>query len=254
MVSRGIKRGEIRKQLRDSGKLRLFEAKTVLDKICTQYERAGVGVLVGSEEGFAQMLREIADPPVCLFYQGSLPRIWPRAVAVVGSRQMSERGRRAIEGIVPGLVKAGVAIVSGLARGVDSFAHQVCLENGGLAVAVLPTAFDRVYPRENLILMGRIIASGGLVISEYPLGMPTRRENFLERNRLVSGLSDGVLVIEAAARSGSIATPNFALDQGREVWCYPAKAGEENSEGVLDLIEDGATPVTEASQILEDLG
>jgi len=214
---------------------------------------------------YPTLLREIYDPPEKLFYKGRLPSTpfkFPLIkgegqkpsllakgrkeerlkglIAVVGSRQMSQRGKKYIEEIVPKLVARGLGIVSGLAYGVDAWAHEICLKMSGYTLAVLPTPLNKIYPKENKELAERIIKSGGCLMSEFEDGREIIRSDFLRRNRIVSGLCEGVLVIEADKRSGSIATANFALDQGREVWVCPANPGEPNSEGILGLIEDGA--------------
>ena len=154
---------------------------------------------------------------------------------------------------MPALVAAGYGIVSGLAYGTDTLVHQPCLAVGGYTIAVLATDLDHVYPKENIELAENIVKSGGCLLSEHPLGNVTKRSDFLERNRIVSGLCMGTLVIEAAARSGSISTPNFAIDQGREVWCVAAKPGEPNSEGILALIEDGAYEVFTSEEMINSL-
>ena len=209
---------------------------------------------------YPNLLREIYDPPEELFYDGRLPfdtsPLRPSLglgegkmveyergiplIAVVGSRKMSQRGREYVELVVPRLVNEGFGIVSGLAYGVDAWAHEVCLRCGGYALAVLPTPLDKIYPRENQELAKKIVMSGGCLMTEFENGRNVLGSDFLRRNRIVSGLCAGVLVIEADLRSGSVATANFALDQGREVWVCPANPGEPNSEGILKLVEDGA--------------
>lgn len=199
------------------------------------------------------LISQIPDPPKKLYYVGDVVPLSSRLVAVVGSREMSKRGEDAVRRIVPDLVKRGVGIVSGLALGVDTLAHKICLDCGGYTVAVMGMGLDRIYPWENKELAERIVANGGCLLSEYEVGHKTIRSDFLKRNRIVSGLCVGTLVIEAAGRSGSISTPNFAVDQGREVWVVEAHEGEPNSEGILALIEDGATVINDASGILSDV-
>lgn len=188
---------------------------------------------------YPRLLREIYEPPEELFYEGALSDDIP-LIAVVGSRKMSQRGKRYVEEIVPKLVGDGFGIVSGLAYGVDAWAHEICLRSGGYALAVLPTPLDKIYPKENQDLAERIIKGGGCLMTEFENGRFVVRSDFLRRNRIVSGLCVGVLVVEADLRSGSIATANFALEQNREVWVCPTSPGEPNSEGILRLIEDGA--------------
>lgn len=249
LVSRGVPRRKIINQVQVSGYLREGAVLPGMDKKSIQYGGGGVKMVTLWDEDYPQMLAEIPDPPVVLFCEGETPVLGRKLVAVVGSRKIGPRGRLAVARFVPALVKAGLGIVSGLAYGTDTLVHRTCLDCGGLAVAVLPTALDKIYPRENLALAAEIVRGGGCLLSEYPLGSVTLKKNFLERNRIVSGLARGVLVIEAAARSGSISTPNFALDQGREVWCAAAAPGEPNSEGILALIEDGAKAVFTTSDL-----
>lgn len=213
------------------------------DKLCVQYENMGVGVTSFWDLDYPNMLRNIPDPPVVIFYKGRLPREGEACVAIVGSRNFSERGREAARKVVRHLVKNQITIVSGLAIGTDSLVHRECLDRGGRTIAVLPCGMDTVYPWRNRFLAMDILEHGGCLMSEYPMKSLINRSNFLERNRLVSGLSRGVIVTEAGERSGSISTPNFAADQGREVWCIKAVRGERNSEGILRLVEDGAVEI-----------
>jgi len=205
------------------------------------------------DDDFPELLRNIADPPVVIYYRGKLPKkdeVW---LAVIGSRKISSQGKVWVRRIVPELVKARIGIVSGLALGVDGEVHKECLRVGGKTIAVLPTGLDRIYPVRHKQLAEKILVAGGGLISEYPLGSELRKSNFLERNRLVSGLSRGVVVIEAARRSGSINTPNWAIDQGKEVWCVDKKPGEENSQGLLDLVADGARVIKSGGEIVKEI-
>lgn len=230
-----------------------LEKKVSMGKISERYGKLGIKSVCFWDENFPESLREIADPPVAIYYKGRLPKkdeVW---VALIGSRKVSSEGERWVRKIVPELVKEGVGIVSGLAIGVDGLVHEECLRVGGRTVAVLPVGLERVYPLRHRGLVERILEQGGGVMSEYPVGSELRRSNFLERNRLVSGLSRGVVVIEAARRSGSISTPNFAVDQGKEVWCVKKKRGETNSEGLLDLVADGASVVESGDEIIKGI-
>ncbi|MBI3954580.1 DNA-protecting protein DprA [Candidatus Collierbacteria bacterium] len=258
LLEKGVGRKEIWQRMKrtdsslgkDLGVKNIKLGLDCLDTGITRYNSLGINIVTFWDRCYPKMLRVIPDPPLALFVKGKFPLKERDLIGVVGSRAMSVRGKRAVDRIVPELVSAGLGIVSGLARGVDSQAHKACLRKKGFAVGVLPCALDTVYPRENKILEDRIIRQGGCIISEYPLGSKIERKNFLERNRVIAGVSRGVLVVEAAARSGSISTPNFALDQGRDVWCVPASKGEPNSEGILDLLEDGACPIQGADEIL----
>lgn len=257
LITEMLEKGEERKTIlsygKDWGGWIKLEGKVDVGKISERYSRLGIKCVSFWDEKFPRSLREIADPPVVIYYQGKLPEkneVW---VAVIGSRKVSNVGERWVKKIVPELVKGGVGIVSGLAIGVDGLVHQECLRAGGRTVAVLPVGLERVYPLRHKRLVERILEQGGGVVSEYPVGSELRRSNFLERNRLVSGLSRGVVVIEAARRSGSISTPNFAVDQGKEVWCVKKKRGEVNSEGLLDLVADGARVVENGDEIIREI-
>lgn len=252
MLRRGVKRIELQNEKGQfdeesclkfavcSGGCEMAAVGDVVSKISEQYQKAGVEVVAYWEESFPKLLKEIPDPPVLLFCKGDVDLLNTRLAGVIGSREMSNRGRRAVRKIVPKLTEEGFGVVSGLAIGTDSFVHETCLFVGGRTVAVLPSPLDMIYPRRNQGLAKKIIEAGGCLVSEYPRGVAVERKNFLERNRVVAGLCERVIVTEASKYSGSISTPNFALDQGRDVWCYPARKGEVNSEGILALIEDGA--------------
>ncbi len=249
LVKKGWLRRKIRNQVQVSGYVSGISGLYGPGNKSDQYNDQAIGVSTFWDSDYPLLLKEIADAPVALFWRGRVDNNKP-LIAVVGSRNISQRGRKALTEFVPAIVAAGYGIVSGLAYGTDALAHQTCLACGGYTLAVLPTDLDHIYPKENLALAEQIIMSGGGLVSEYPWGSITRRKNFLERNRVVSGLCLGTLVVEAAARSGSISTPNFAIDQGREVWCVAAKQGEPNSEGILALIEDGAYEVTAPEEMI----
>ena len=252
LVEKGWRRKEIKNQVQVSGYVSEDLGTGGPGKKGDQYGTGAIGVSTLWDSNYPLLLKEIPDAPVALFYRGLLVYEIP-LIAVVGSRSISQRGRRAIAQFVPALVAAGYGIVSGLAYGTDTLVHQTCLAVGGYTIAVLATDLDHVYPKENILLAEDIVKSGGCLLSEHSLGNVTKRSDFLERNRIVSGLCMGTLVIEAAARSGSISTPNFAIDQGREVWCVAAKPGEPNSEGILALIEDGAYEVFTSEEMINSL-
>lgn len=250
LLNRGVGRKSILSFADTMGKGEWLFKEGETDKLCEQYEKLVINIVCYWEDKFPEPLKNIPDPPVALFYRGVLPGAGERLVAVVGSRDLSERGRVAAKAIVRELVKDKLGVVSGLAIGTDTEVHQQCLKSGGRTVAVLPCGLETVYPWRNRRLAGDIVESGGCLVSEYPMGTVINKRNFLERNRIVSGLSRAIVVTEAGLRSGSISTPNFAVDQGRDVWCVRARVGEKNSEGILQLIEDGAS-VVEAG---EDIG
>ena len=195
-------------------------------------------------------LKSIHDPPALLYVRGTLPAV--DSLAVVGSRLASPSGIELTTRICLDLAEKGVALVSGLARGIDSAAHRAALEAGGLTIAVLGCGIDRIYPPEHARLFSQIIESGA-VTSEYPPGTPPLPGHFPGRNRIISGLSKGVLIVEAARKSGSLITADFALEQGREVFAIPGAVTANNSDGVNSLLKDGAHLVTETRDITEIL-
>ncbi len=201
-------------------------------------------------------LSVIADPPKKLFIKGCDIRKLVKlpTIAIVGSRRVSAYGKHITEKLAGELAADGVVIISGLALGVDSIAHQAVLDAGGLTVAVLPGGIDRVYPRSHEPLARSIVASGGGLVSESGGEVSPQKFNFLIRNRLISGLADGVLITEAAIRSGSLNTARHALEQGRTVFAVPGNITSELSGGTNNLIKLGATPVTCVQDIYDAMG
>ncbi len=200
-----------------------------------------------TDERYPPLLRTIHDPPVLLYVRGELPPA--EALAVVGSRRASEAGGRFTLGVCAELASRGITIVSGLARGIDTAAHLGALEGGGPTIGVLGCGIDRIYPPENARLFHRLLERGA-ILSEYPPGTPPLPGHFPGRNRIISGLSRGVLVVEAAAGSGSLITVEFALEQGREVFAVPGPVNSPVSSGVHQLLKEGAHLVTGAADIL----
>lgn len=195
-------------------------------------------------------LKSIHDPPAILYIRGTLPTV--DALAVVGSRLASPSGIELTSRICHEIASTGIVIVSGLARGIDSAAHRAAIEADGLTIAVLGCGVDRVYPPEHSRLFNQITETGA-VISEYPPGTPPLPGHFPGRNRIISGLAKGVLIVEAARKSGSLITAEFALEQGREVFAIPGAITADNSDGVNSLLKDGAHLVTETRDITEVL-
>ena len=215
-------------------------------------ERTGIGVLSWPEERFPSVLRELTDAPPALWYRGVLDVLSTRAVAIVGSRAASRGALELAEFLGGELAASGVTVVSGLARGVDSAAHLGALRTGR-TLAVLGSGVDRVYPREHDGLAHRIVERG-LVLSEYPPGVLPLPFHFPMRNRLISGLSRGVIVVEASEQSGSLITAACALEQGREVMAVPGAVLGGRNRGAHALIRDGAAIVESAHDVLEVLG
>ncbi|MEP7215223.1 MAG: DNA-processing protein DprA [Anaerolineaceae bacterium] len=205
------------------------------------------------DSAFPESLKEIPQSPPVLFVRGALDPQFPQAVAVVGTRHVTPYGRQATEHFCEALARAGVAIISGLARGVDAIAHRVALENGAPTVAALAGGIDQIYPRENAGLAERILEHGCLV-SEYPVGVPARRDYFPRRNRIVSGLARAALIVEAGEGSGALHTANWAFEQGRDVFAIPGSIFSRQSQGTNQLIrESTARIVVTPEQLCEEL-
>ena len=224
-----------------------------LDGELAKVEAAGLDVLVWDSPGYPRYLKEIPGPPPVLYVNGELKEVDQWAVAVVGTRRFTTYGRQITQELVTGLVRNEVTIVSGLARGIDAIAHKTALDMDGRTIAVLGSGLDNVYPPENRGLATRIVEKGGAVISEYALGVKPDAKNFPPRNRVISGLSLGVVVVEAGERSGASITAGFALEQGREVFAVPGNVNSPASAGTNRLIQQGAKLVSSVSDILEEL-
>jgi len=211
----------------------------------------GIDVLTVNHSDYPEYLKHIHAPPIVLFKKGDISCTTPM-IAVVGSRNASYYGLSTAKELSYQLSKIGIVIVSGMARGIDTFAHKGALNAGGATVAVMGCGLDICYPYENKKLMESIIRSGA-VLSEYPLGMPPAKWRFPARNRIISGMSLGVMIVEASDRSGSLITANFALEQGREVFAVPGGINSPYSIGTNKLIRDGAKMVLGIEDILEEL-
>jgi len=201
---------------------------------------------------YPPLLREIIDPPFALFYRGDLTLLQKPMVATVGSRRASAYGANAAAHLARQLVSAGVAIVSGLARGIDAASHQAALDAGGSTIAVLGTGIDIIYPRSHTRLT-RDISERGLLLTEFPAGTPPLAANFPIRNRIISGIALGTVIVEATSRSGSLITARMAAEQGREVCAVPGSIFAAGSEGTHRLIQYGAKLVHDANDVLEEL-
>lgn len=207
-------------------------------------------------KAFPDKLRQIPQPPKEIFYLcKDIEKLWEKpAIAIVGSRKVSPYGRQVTLKLSAELASRGIVIISGLALGVDGLAHQAAVEAGGLTIAVSPCGLNRIYPATHRELAKKILETGGAIISEYPVENEPRDFQFVARNRLVAGLARGVLITEAAEKSGSLHTAAFALDQGKEVFAVPGNITSPLSAGTNNLIRAGATPVTAADDVLEALG
>lgn len=231
--------------------------KNIFDKdsYYLRLNKLRIEIFCSVEESYPKMLKEIGDrPPVIYVKVRDLGVLGRKAVAVVGTRKVTSYGRQVTEMITEGLVNSGLVIVSGLARGVDRIAHETAINNNGLTIAVLGCGLDLIYPPEHKDLADRIVESGGAIISEFPLGMQAVPGNFPARNRIISGLSQGVVVTEAAEDSGSLITASCAAEQGREVFAVPGPITSPLSKGTSELIKKGAKLVSGVEDILEEIG
>jgi len=205
------------------------------------------------DQNFPELLKKIPNPPQQIYFQGELKKSEKYPLAVVGTRKMSNYGQQVTEYFVRVLSQSGLTIISGLALGIDSLAHKTALENKAKTIAVLGSSLDNIYPKIHKNLAEKIINSGGAIISEYPPETPPYQSNFIERNRLISGLSLGVLVIEAPQKSGAIMTVQQAIKQKRKVFVVPGRIYDRNSAGTNELIRQGGQLVQNPEQILKEL-
>lgn len=245
--------------LRDAGLDRrsataLIEARDKLDLEAelARVRKSGAQIITWDDPAYPQRLLNIYDPPFVIFVRGELAPEDDFGVAVVGTRRASHYGREAARAITTDLARAGVTIISGLAVGIDTVAHRAALDSGGRTLAVLGSSVDIIYPWENSKLANEIVQHGAL-ISEYALGTQPEASNFPPRNRIVSGLSRGVVVIEAGEQSGALITARMGGEQGRDVFAVPGSIFHPGSQGANRLIRDGATPVLSATDILDAL-
>lgn len=228
----------------------------LIERTLVWVEQPGNHVLTLADEHYPQALLDIPDPPILLYAKGRIELLSRPSIAVVGSRNATVQGMSNAEKFSDALSRAGLTIISGMALGIDAAAHQGALEGnrhgGGSTVAVIGTGADIVYPARNRALAHRI-AVEGCVVSEYPLGMPAIAANFPRRNRLISGLARAVLVVEAAAQSGSLITARTAADQGRDVFAIPGSIHSPLAKGCHQLIKQGAKLIESAQDILDEL-
>ena len=225
-----------------------------LETMAKQMEDLGVRIFCVDDADYPSRLREIPNPPSFLFVRGTMPLLH-KTLGVVGTRGMTDYGRMATEKLVGDLTRNGFTIVSGLALGVDACAHAVTLKNKGPTVAVLGCGVDCIYPVENSNLADRILLSGGAIVSEHPFGTPALRHHFPLRNRIISGLSKGVLIIEGGVKSGALITARYALEQGREVFAVPNDITKRDLSGTNHLIRRGEAKLVEkAEDILDEFG
>lgn len=224
-------------------------------KILATLKRENINFLTLGDTNYPDNLKQIPDAPIVLYLRGDVRLLGEKKIniAVVGTRMMTVYGKNSCQKIVKGLVENKVSIISGLALGIDTVAHQTAIDCGGITLAVLGCGIDVVYPSSNYQLYWQIINKKGLVISEYPPGFKPTKSTFPLRNRIISGLSQGVVVIEGKKTSGALITAKYAAEQGREVFAVPGPINSPNSEGTAYLIKNGAAIIASADDIWEEL-
>ncbi|MCP4582677.1 MAG: DNA-protecting protein DprA [candidate division Zixibacteria bacterium] len=236
-----------------AGKLKKFDNWNLIDKILEQAEQFNVEIICLGQSAYPEALTNIYSPPPILYIKGDKDYLDKPAVAIVGSRTPTAYGRSMASKITAVLAARGLVIISGLAWGIDAEAHKAALDAGGATGAVFGCGIDNIYPGDHRDLAEKILKRG-FWISEFPFGTDPERHNFPRRNRIISGLSNAVVIVEAAARSGALVTANIAADQGKDVFAVPGQADNPKSDGTISLIKQGAFVATSADDILESLG
>lgn len=211
-----------------------------------------INLLTCNDRKYPEKLKQIVGYPVCLFCKGDISLLHEKSIAIIGSRKCTAYGKQVTSAFANGMAKKGFTIISGGARGIDTFAHLGALAVGGKTIMVLGNSLEYVYPPENKNLEERILRNGGLIVSEYMTGTRPSKYTFPQRNRIISGLSDGVLVIEAMKSSGALITVDFALEQGKNVFAVPGNITSKCSIGSNDIIKQGAKLVTTLQDIFEE--
>lgn len=222
-------------------------------KYFQKLEKLGIGYITDTDPLYPKNLHDLDDAPVVLYYKGILLEKDENAIAIVGSRKMTPYGKEIAEKYSRELAGYGITIVSGLARGIDTVVHRGALSVGGRTIAVIASGLDRIYPPENTVLAEEIIKSKGVVMSEYPLGYPPLPSNFPLRNRIVSGLSKAVVVVEGLERSGTLITASHAANQGRSVFAVPGPVTSPTSGAPHFLLQNGAKLALSPKDILDEL-
>lgn len=227
--------------------------KQNIDNVMFYIKKNNIKVISINDKEYPESLKRIYDPPIVLYANGNLNLLNNKSIAIVGCRLCSVYGKIITKKLAYNLSEKNITIISGMARGIDTYAHIGALEAKGRTIAVLGSGIDVIYPKENERLYYEIIKNNGLIISEYIIGTKPIPINFPKRNRIISALSSGVLVTEAKIRSGSFITVDFALEQGKEIFAVPGNINSVNSEGTNSLIKQGAKLVTSVDDILDEL-
>lgn len=229
------------------------EYRKNLDKYIEYMEKEKINIVTIEDNEYPQKLKMIDDYPMYLYTKGNIDLLNKKSIAMVGTRNCTNYGRKVAVNLSKKLVDNNVVVISGLARGIDTFSHIGALRRESSTIAVLGCGIDKIYPKENEKLAKEIINKKGLIVSEYVIGSKIEKMNFPARNRIISGLSKGVVVIEAPQKSGALITVDFALEQGREVFAVPGNIDSIFSKGTNDLLKEGAKLVNNINDILQEL-
>lgn len=213
----------------------------------------GIHIITIKDKEYPDKLKVIYDPPIVLYVKGNKKILNDKAIAIVGCRMCTDYGKTIASKLAYNLSLNNINVISGLAKGIDSFAHKGSLSSKGKTIAIVGCGLDRVYPEENRVLFNQIIKDGGTIVSEYIIGTKPIARNFPRRNRIISGMSDGVIVVEAREKSGTLITVDFALEQGKNIYAVPGNINNQNSYGTNALIKEGAKSITNIEDVLEDL-
>lgn len=228
------------------------ELKIKMEEQYNYMQKKNIDIIPITDDRYPTQLKNIYDPPLYLYYKGNHKILNHKSIAIIGCRQASEYGIKIAKYFAYHLSKQGFCIVSGLAKGIDTYAHIGTIYAKEKTIGVVGNGLDTVYPYENQKLADKIIQTDGCLISEYPIGTKPNKMNFPERNRIVSGLCDAIIVVEAQEKSGTLITVDFALEQGREVYVVPGNIDTKNSRGTNHLIKQGAKIITNYEDIMED--
>ncbi|MCI9063214.1 MAG: DNA-protecting protein DprA [Clostridia bacterium] len=228
------------------------DLKVYVQKHLEYMERNNIDIIFIEDKEYPSLLKEIYSPPLCLYVKGDKNILNNVSISIIGCREATQYGISVAKEFAYNLSNQNINIISGLAKGIDSAAHLGAIKANKRTIAVLGNGLDTIYPKENYKLSQDILNSGGAIISEYPLGTSPKKQHFPARNRLISGMSNGVLVVEAKEKSGTMITVDFALEQGRDVFVIPGKIDSDNSTGTNKLIKQGARLVTNWEECIED--
>jgi len=223
-----------------------------IDKHIEFMIKHNIEIISIEDKEYPEILKNIYDPPLVLYILGNKQILNQTTIGIIGCRECTNYGKSVAKKLAYDISKYNINIVSGLAKGIDAEAHKGCLIAEGKTIAVLGNGLDTIYPKENMELAKRILQNGGAIISEYPLGEKTQKQNFPERNRIVSGISKGIIVVEAKEKSGTLITVDFALEQGRDVYVVPGNINSETSIGTNELIKQGAKVITKYQDVIEE--